>query len=447
MLTDDIYQPGSDGGVVYESAPDQVLTRVRGAKVRQIVACNDDEASRYVSRRIEPRWRWPGDPPVFRVASSLVIMRDAEYRNNGVRVGGKWLLSGAAGDRFWSRVLAPLSNDEIAAESRALADSRGDSPIRVRGGSSAVSDKVPFAVDLRNGFNFYHFLTEGLPQLAVIAQVESSAPIHVHMPRLADLKGFIGRFIDTLFPQLTPRIAFTDERTTYDRVRAVYQHRHYLYQVNDPQVGAALAELAEDDPWRDLSLKAQSRGFVAKSTIDDGQVLLAEAARARLAQAGGTDWPEQVLVMRDPNAGARDRPDEKDQRFVRDMTDLGFKVLYMERMSPLEQMSLWASARMIVSPHGAAFAQMFFANPANEVIEIGTPQTQAHRWGDFLQNAHVSRCRYTTIFTECSRVGLSGKAARRIAPPMADGHLGLRFNRKVVEAVARRVASMDEAAA
>ena len=31
-----------------------------------------------------------------------------------------------------------------------------------------------------------------------------------------------------------------------------------------------------------------------------------------------------------------------------DMTDLGFKVLYMERMSPLEQMSLWASARMIV---------------------------------------------------------------------------------------------------
>ena len=59
----------------------------------------------------------------------------------------------------------------------------------------------------------------------------------------------------------------------------------------------------------------------------------------------------------------------------------------------------------------------------------------------------MSRCRYTTIFTECSRVGLSGEAARRIAPPMADGHLGLRFNRKVVDAIASRVASMDQAAA
>lgn len=445
MLTEQIYRPGSDGGMIYETRPEAIVSRVRSAKVRQIAACQDEAASRYVSRRIETRWRWPVDPPVFRISSGMVIMRGAEYRNNGLRIRGNWVLSGAAGDRVCARSMLSMSSGEIEAEAEAMTAARTGDAIRVRDSSRPVSDKLPFAVDLRNGYNFYHFLTEGLPQIAVISRQESKAPIHVHMPRLADLKGFVGRFIDTIFPELTPRIVFTDERTTYDRVRAVYQHRHYLYQVDDPGVADEIARLDPDDPWQDLSIRPGSRGFVAKSSLDDGQLILAEAAQAQLTKAGTRDWPERVLVMRDPDAGARDRPDENAEPFVRDMTDLGFQVLYMERLSPLEQISLWNRARMIVSPHGAAFAHMIFSRPDNEVIEIGTPQTQAHRWGDFLQNAHVSRCRYTTIFTECSRIGLSKKAARRISPPMAEGHLGLRFNRRVVEAIADRVAANNNA--
>lgn len=442
MVADSIFQPGVDAGLIYDRRPDRILTPIRAAKVRQIAACENDLANRFVLRRLEPRWRWPGAPPVFRIASSLVTLKNAEYRNNSVRIGGKWLLSGAAGSRIWTRYALKHSAEDLAATTAIIARQRQTQPIRARGDAGGKLAQIPFAVDLRNGYNFYHFLTEGLPQISLIARAESDAPINIHLPKLSDLKGFIQRFIDTIYPQLSGRILFSDQNTRYDAVRAVYQHRHYLYQVDDSSVQAELAGIDPDDPWRALDAGAASRGFVAKSSIDDGQALLAKDVRTLIDAAAPFHWPERALIMRDPNSGARDREDQRRPRFERALKAMGFEVLYLERMSPLEQMSLWSRARMIVSPHGAAFAQMFFAQPTAEIVEIGTPQTQVHRWGDFLQNAHVSRCRYTTIFSDVSKRGYTADGEMPVAPAMTTGHLGIRYSDQTIAAIEERVAAV-----
>lgn len=446
MFAQTLFRPGADPHLLYQADPGPVMRPARPAKVRQIAACDDDEVNARVRLRIEARWRRPVNPAVFRIASSLVVLKDAEYRDNRVSVGGKWLLSGAGGNRIWTRHARKASPDEMAASVAEVDALKSPEPIGIRGGQGRIPGHVPFAVDLRNGYNFYHFMTEGMPQLAVIARAGSAAPIHVHLPSAAGIRGFVHGFIQAIYPQLAERIVFLDSRTRYDMVQAVYQHRHYLYQVADPSVEAAVGRTPDDDPWRQLSASTASRSFVAKNTIDEGQDLLAGDVRARLAGRAMDGVPERALVLRDPARGARDRKDQRAAWFEQTMKDLGFRTVYLERLSPLDQMALWSGARMVLAPHGAAFAHMFFAAPTTEAIEIGTPQTQAHRWGDFLQNAHVSRCRYTTIFADVSRAELDPQYREMAVPPIAAGHLGIRYSDRLAQAVEARVAAMSPGA-
>lgn len=446
MYAKTLFQPGADAGLVYDQRPEYIVKPARAAKVRQIAACDDDTANRLVTRRIEPRWRWPTAPLVFQIASPLVVLTNAQYQQNGVRVGGRFLLSGAAGNRVWNRFATKDDQFDQQAEADLVEALKSDARVLSRHPGDPVPPDLPFAVDFRNGYNFYHFITEGMPQLAVIARADSKAPIHIHLPKLADLRGFITGFIETIYPQLKDRIEFMQGRVNYDAVRAVYQHRHYLYQVDDPQVRAQIAKAPADDPWHNLSAMPVSRGFVVKNSFDDGQAMLAADVREKVTASARMEWPERILILRDTQNGARSRHDERSKEFQGAMSDLGFETIYLERLSPIDQMALWSQAKIIVSPHGAAFGHMFFASPDTEVIEIGTPQTQRHRWGDFLQNAHVSRCRYTTIYSDVSRAGLGAEAVDVIAPPIGDGLLGIRFTDGTVEAIAARLAATEDAA-
>nr|WP_256449486.1 glycosyltransferase family 61 protein [Paracoccus sp. Z118] len=283
---------------------------------------------------------------------------------------------------------------------------------------------------MRNGYNFYHFLTEAMPQLAVISEVESGAPIYVHLPVLDHLKGFVPAFVQAIYPQLAHRVEITDTPTRYPKVRLVYNHRHYLYQSGDPQVAQAVAHLPEDDPWHRVGSDRLTRKFLLKSTYDTGQRLLREHALARLVPATVDAQPERIWIGRDPSReDFKQRPNSGESELLEALAGRGFDVIYMEKLSPLEQVAAINGAEMIVAPHGAAFSHMLFARPTATVIEIGTPQTQLHRWGDFLGNAHVSRCRYSTVFADVEGAEEMG------VPSIMDGHRGIHFGAAAQSAV------------
>lgn len=55
----------------------------------------------------------------------------------------------------------------------------------------------------------------------------------------------------------------------------------------------------------------------------------------------------------------------------------GFKKITLENMSVKEQISLFSSAEVVISPHGAALANLVFCKPGTKVIEL-FPETYIH---------------------------------------------------------------------
>lgn len=424
--------PGLDEGMAYLDEPGPVLVRRPAARVRQMPASENAELNRKMRQRMDPRWRTPTNPPVYETLSSIVQARSVSAAPRKIKIGGKLLLSAAAGDRVWKSVLNEMDPHHEAALNAEMAECRA-AAIQPMPVGRQKGDRTPFVVDARNGYNFYHFMTEAMPQLAVIAQVRSRAPIYIHLPDVVAVRGFVRDFIGAIYPDLVRRIIYTDISRRHEIARLVYNHRHYVYQSSDPAITRPLGRLGRDDPWRSLGADRASRKFLLKSTFDSGMRLLREDALARIDTMDRTDHPRRLWIGRDPhNEAFKSRPNSGEVELVAELSRRDFQVAYMERLSPLEQIAMIHNADMIVGPHGAGFAHMMFAKPSALVVEIGTAQTQAHRWGDFLGNAHVARCAYTTIFAD-----VEGHAGESSVPPIEAGHHGIHIG----EAAAARILS------
>ncbi|MBW4533838.1 MAG: tetratricopeptide repeat protein [Pleurocapsa minor HA4230-MV1] len=55
------------------------------------------------------------------------------------------------------------------------------------------------------------------------------------------------------------------------------------------------------------------------------------------------------------------------------LTKLGFVTVFLEEMSFLEQVKTFASAKMIVSPHGSGLTNLVFCSPHTQVVELFSP--------------------------------------------------------------------------
>ena len=138
----------------------------------------------------------------------------------------------------------------------------------------------------------------------------------------------------------------------------------------------------------------------------------------------------RIFVVRDPQNEAINQRRFLGQDALWDrLRVLGFEKVYFERLSPLEQVATMNAAEVVVSAHGAFFANMMFADPGAHVIEIGSIQTQFHRWGDFLGNAHVANCRYSVVFADLAQADPS------VVPPITDGLIGVRVGKTAIDLI------------
>ena len=55
------------------------------------------------------------------------------------------------------------------------------------------------------------------------------------------------------------------------------------------------------------------------------------------------------------------------------LSELGFQTVYLEEMSILEQVTLFANAKVIVAPHGSGLTNLVFCSPNTTVIELFSP--------------------------------------------------------------------------
>lgn len=422
------FSPGLESGISYIEQPDWIVRPAPGARIELIAGSEFDAVNEDVERANERLMARIFDT-TLEVRASPVVLEDAIFLNSYMTIDGRLVLNGAAGDRL--RMQFDKKNPKKWRRDRLI------EYFHRRRGKTDVTDPEtapptrhqPIALELKNGFNFYHFLTETLGSLAFFLNDDSDEPIMLHHSG-SDIRPFIPAFIEAIFPELAHRIRFTDKRGKYGRVRSVFNHRHYLYQVNDFNVSDALAAEGIDRRWRKIRPDVQSFKGVKMNSFDTSQRLLRETALSRLDPDVVARLPRRIYVDRaEGGKDARARGVEGDGPLIAALEARGFERVYFEKMTPLMQIASMQAADIMISPHGAGLANMIFARPDTLAVEIGTRQTQLHRWGDFLPLAHVAACRYATVFAD---VNVDDPTE---VPSMTEGHVGIRIGPRAIKEI------------
>lgn len=369
---------------------------------------------------------------VMEINSSPVVLERAEFRKGGVLISGRAWLNGASGDRL--RRKYDRANNE-APRQRRLSDAFARA--RRRGGPQLPVwkdevDRLDIAIEVKNGFNYYHFTQESLGGLAHFAADESDRPINLHLPP-GDVRDFVMGFVSAIFPQLADRVRIIRRAKRYKCVRSVYSHRHYLYQVADERIGQAAAETTEGR-WGRPRQDMMNRRIVGMSSYDSCLRLLREHALRRVPQSLVSTMPKLVWMGRDESGDARARGISGHEPLLKELQVRGFDMVVFEHLTPIEQIAAMQAADIVIAPHGAGLVNMVYARPDALVIEIGSRQTQLHRWGVFHSAAHVSGCSYDTVFAD-----IMGAPKPDRVPPISSGLLGVTLGRRAINRVLRIV--------
>lgn len=428
--------PALHDGIAYlDESPDWILRPVAGAVVRMFSESDDDDLRTQIAHKCEAEQSWQLSP-VFEVRASPVVLQEAEFARGLVRLSERILLSGAAGSRarvsYRQKNPTPAQSEDLLKFFR-RARNTGPGKIGVYQGDASGMD---IAVELRNGFNYYHFMTETLGMLCHYAEDSTARNIRIHLPG-KNIKPFIPGFIKALFPNLADRVALVPGKTTYGAVRSVYNHHHYLYAMNDASVEEALNAKSNDPRWPVSARNPAHFGRAAKYTFDSSLRMLRETALRRIDPSQVQARPKRLWLGRDEESdGTRARGLGGHKPLMEALAARGFETIAFESLSPVEQIETMHAADIVISPHGAGLANMVYARQGARVVEIGTRQTQLHRWGDFLKCAHVSRCNYDVVFADVLGLDDLGQV-----PAMSDGHRGIHIGKRATD---RLIAIVDE---
>ena len=83
-----------------------------------------------------------------------------------------------------------------------------------------------------------------------------------------------------------------------------------------------------------------------------------------------TSSAQKIYVSR---AKAKSRQLVNEAEVARLLASYGFKTIFLEEMSVLEQIAIFANAETIVTPHGSGLTNLVFCSPDTKVIEIFSP--------------------------------------------------------------------------
>lgn len=336
-----------------------------------------------------------------------VVLDEVQFKKSFATVKDRALINGAAGFRLLNRYCRENEAEGKTPEQDLIAyfhqrqkENAGKTLPLFQGD---LAKDTPFAIECRNTFNFYHFVTESLCQLCLIAEAGVEGPIYLHYPNSDDkTRLFAFAFIDALFPELADRVIFQRSPAYHDRVVSSYNFASSYYQMPVKE-SAPLDRLAPPKSlWKGRTASRGSHGVLSMNAVDSSLFKLRERALKAIEGKDFSHLPKRFWVGREPDH-SRKREMKGEAELLDFLRLFNFESVAFERLSPLEQIAIMANAEMMVSYHGAGFTNMLFANQNAYVIELGTLQTAATRWGDFWAMAHVSQCKFVSFFADYNK--------------------------------------------
>lgn len=331
-----------------------------------------------------------------------IVVDDVRFSHSFTSISGKWFLNGASGTRLRNRYVwknkdsNPDVDADVIAYLKALhEDPQMEQPLPLWDGDTADLD---FVIDCRNTFNFYHFLTETLCQLCLLDDLEFNGRILIHSPSQG-AKAFIKNWVDALFPEYEGRVKFRRSPKHYKRALSAFNMRHFYHQTSEAMMPSVDHLAPRGWIWRRRDADRNSQALLAMNSYDTMLPRLRERALRRIEGMETDHLPRRFWVARAAQ-GNRNREMRNEEVLIEALRPHGFQVIYFEHLKPLEQVAIMANAEVMMSYHGAGFANMLFASPDTHCIEVGNLQSALHRWGDFMPHALVSGCAYRNFFAD-----------------------------------------------
>ena len=331
------------------------------------------------------------------IASVPMLVEHASFRKSHLMAGEKLVLSGASGKRLlnsfcWEHTKGKdASHDVLNAYFEKCRKTNVGQRIRVE--KTFIEPDLDFAIECRNTFNYFHFITESLSQLCTLDDVGFQGNIYFHFPNQEEKhRNFVTAFVDALFPEYAGRVFFERTPKDYDLVLTAYDFSTGICQM--PQID--LDKMSEIVP---AGVTLGTIGFSKLLEMNSASSALSALRTRALKAIEGRDFsylPKRFFVGRG-DAQSRSRLLVGQDLLLEHLLRFGFEYVVFEDLEPLEQVAIMAQAEMMISHHGAGFTNMLFANPKAYVIELGTLQTAKKRWADFWPLATVSHCKYISF--------------------------------------------------
>lgn len=401
------HNPVSDGGLFFLGEPEFIWHEHPSALIRGFAASEHQAINDRILQITDSAHRHRAFSRSVVFNSVPVLMEGARFKKSFVTVNDKCLLGGAAGVRLLNRYTWENEDTEedpditLANYFDACQARNHDAVLPMVNGP--IDPELPFAIECRNTFNYFHFVTESLCQLCLAADSGHQGPIYFHFPNQIDkTRDFTRAYIQALFPELAHRVIFQRTPYQHDLCIGAFNFFTSYYLFPEKSFGSVDSLAPSNVMWKGRRATRGSQGTLAMNALDNS--LLSLRARA-LKAIEGMDFsylPRRFWVTRDTGL-ARKRPMEGEDQIIEMLNLFGFQSVTFEMLSPLEQIALMANAEMMLSYHGAGFTNMLFANPKAWVIEIGTTQTAEVRWGDFWRLAHASGCKYISFFADYAK--------------------------------------------
>ncbi len=361
-----------------------------------------------INEKIENHLSYSARNKVFQNAIEFntfpVVLTNAVFKKSFVSVEDRCLISGAAGTRLLNRYCWENGETNPAAEKDlvdyflACQEQNSDRALPVA--DHPIPKDTTFAIECRNTFNYYHFVTESLCQLCLVQETDLQGPIYLHHPNSSEkTRPFARAFIAALFPELDHRVIFQRAPVRHDRVVTPYNFANSFYQMPEVDVGLMDLYAPASGDWKGRFATRASQGVLAMNALDSSLFKLRARALCAIQGQDFSHLPRRFWVGRESDA-ARTRTMKGEDDIFDMLKMFGFEFVAFERLAPLEQIAIMANAEVMVSYHGAGFTNMLFAGPQTHVIELGTLQTAMFRWGDFWRLANVSGCNYVSFFAD-----------------------------------------------
>lgn len=394
------FHPGQDPGLGFLDTADWLWRAVPLGRISGVAASSFEPINARTSRHIDFHTKKRAFSSAIEFNTLPALVQDLSADGGQFAIGQKWLLNGASGTRIRNRMIwknADTRPDFDAEAVEHLAQIQASAPASLPV-ATPPEQPTDYVIDCRNFFAFYHVISETLPHLCLAEILPNLGRIHLCSGKSIEA-GFVMRWIEAFFPEIADRVELHQTPQHFERAYIPMNTRHMYYQTS-AAVMPEFHDLAPDG-FRFYGRRAIRAilGVVAMNSYDANLARFRERALARAATIDTSHLPRKFWVSR-VGGGARDRTMRGQKQMIQELRKRGFEEVFFETLSPLEQVAIMHNAEVMISYHGAGFANMMFAGPDTYCIELGTLQTALYRWQDFMPHAHVSGCRYVSFYVD-----------------------------------------------